>query len=66
MFRAFLAHPRELLYCLVSRYGKREYGRALWCLVWSVFPWHCLSVNLQLYLKVMLAATAMGENYHHC
>jgi hypothetical protein len=31
MFRAFLAHHQEVLYCLVSRYGKRKYGRKLWC-----------------------------------
>jgi hypothetical protein len=30
MFRAFLAHHQEILYCLVSRNGKRK--------------WHCLSV----------------------
>jgi hypothetical protein len=24
MFRAFLAHHQEILYCLVSRYGKRK------------------------------------------
>jgi hypothetical protein len=51
MFRAFLAHHQEILYCLVSHYGKRKCGRELWCpvvsLVWSVFPWHCLSVNTQ-------------------
>jgi hypothetical protein len=49
MFRAFLAHHQEILYCLVSRYGKLKCGRELWCpvvsLVWSVFPRHCLSVN---------------------
>jgi hypothetical protein len=42
MFLAFLAHHQEILYFLVSRYGKRKYGRELWCpvvsLVWSVFP----------------------------
>jgi hypothetical protein len=52
MFRAFLAHHQEILYCLVSRYGKRKCGRAVWCpvvsLVWSVFPWHCLSVEIKL------------------
>jgi hypothetical protein len=33
MFRVFLAHPQETLYCLVSRYGKRKC--ALWCpVVW--------------------------------
>jgi hypothetical protein len=33
MFRAFLAHSQEILYCLVSRYGKRKC--ALWCpVVW--------------------------------
>jgi hypothetical protein len=30
-------------------YGRRKSGRELWCpvvsLVWSVFPWHCLSVT---------------------
>jgi hypothetical protein len=25
MFRAFLAHHQEILYCLVSRYGKLQY-----------------------------------------
>jgi hypothetical protein len=47
MFRAFLAHHQEILYCLVSRYGKRKCGRELWCpvvnLVWSVLPCHCLN-----------------------
>jgi hypothetical protein len=33
MFRAFLAHPHEILYCMVRRYGKRKC--ALWCpVVW--------------------------------
>jgi hypothetical protein len=49
IFRAFLAHHQEILYCLVSRYVKRKCGRELWCLVvsvvWSVFPWHCLSAR---------------------
>jgi hypothetical protein len=49
MFRAFVAYLQEILYCLVSRYGKRKCGRELWCpvvsLVWSVFPWHYLSVS---------------------
>jgi hypothetical protein len=31
MFRVFVAHPQEILYCLFSRYGKQKYGRALWC-----------------------------------
>jgi hypothetical protein len=49
MFWAFLVHHQEILYCLVSRYGKRKCGRELRCpvvsLVWSVFPWHCLSTH---------------------
>jgi hypothetical protein len=35
------------IYCVGFTY--RKCGRELWCpvvsLVWSVFPWHCLSVN---------------------
>jgi hypothetical protein len=37
MFRPFLAHHQEILYCLVSRYGKRKCGRALWCTLFFFF-----------------------------
>jgi hypothetical protein len=38
-FRAFLAHPQEIQYCLVSRYGKRKC--ALWCpVVWCGWSIH--------------------------
>jgi hypothetical protein len=53
MFRAFLAHYQEILYCLVSRYGKRKTGCELWCSVISlvgsvsVSPRHCLIVKSQ-------------------
>jgi hypothetical protein len=39
MFRPFLAHHQELLYCLVSRYGKRKC--VLWCpVVWCGRSFH--------------------------
>jgi hypothetical protein len=39
MFQAFLAHHQEILYCLVSRYGKRKC--ALWCpVVWCGRSFH--------------------------
>jgi hypothetical protein len=39
MFRPFFTHPQEILYCLVSRYGKRKC--ALWCpVVWCGRSFH--------------------------